>query len=100
MALSLEETKRLAELARMELGEEELTHLGGDLEKILEFVGRLSAIDTTGVPEADLTAHVQPPADDLAEPVSVETHERIIENFPDRLGEALRVPAVFEHPKS
>jgi len=100
MALSHEDMVRLAELARLELGEEELARLGGDLDAILGYVGRLSAIDTSGVAESDETVFASPPGIDRATACDTETREFIIGNFPDRLGDALRVPAVFDKPKS
>jgi len=100
MALSREEILRLGELARLELTEDEIERQSEDLEKILGYVGRLSAIDTTGVSETTEGGLVSPPAEDVAKPVDIETREFIIMNFPDRVIDALRVPAVFDKPKS
>lgn len=93
MALSREDTKRLAELSR--LGMTEI-----DLDSILEYVGRLAKIDTSGVPEAESWSDTLPPLrTDEARPASTETRKAILSNFPDKAGDALRVPGVFEKPK-
>ncbi len=48
-AISLAEVREIALLARLELGEDELARLGRDLEAILGYVDKLSAVDTAGV---------------------------------------------------
>jgi aspartyl-tRNA(Asn)/glutamyl-tRNA(Gln) amidotransferase subunit C len=100
MSLTLEETRRLADLARLELKDDELERLSRELDSILQYVGRLSAVDTAGVPETAEGALASPPAADEVTACDPETRELIVTGFPDRLGDALRVPAVFERPKS
>jgi aspartyl-tRNA(Asn)/glutamyl-tRNA(Gln) amidotransferase subunit C len=99
MAISSDELRHLADLARIAVSEGEMTTLGADLEKILGYVGRLSKIDTTGVPETENGPEVSVLDVDIAAPVEACVLEALVENFPDRVGNALRVPAVFEHPK-
>ena len=99
MALSLEETKRLADLARLELTDDELARQAEDLDKILGYVSRLAAVDTQNVAETAEGALVSPPADDQVTACDPETRELIVTGFPDRLGDALRVPAIFEKNK-
>ena len=99
MKLSLEEVKRLAELARLELSEAELEKMQEELGRILEYVTRLSKIDTKDVPETELGVLLLPSREDEAFSCDEVTRELILSNFPDRAGDALRVPAVFEKPK-
>lgn len=47
--------EHLAELARLELNDEERTLLAGQLERVLEYVQQLQDVDVTGVPP---TKHV------------------------------------------
>jgi len=49
MALSSEDVRKLAVLARLDLSAEEVEHLGPQLESILGFVAKLSELDTEGV---------------------------------------------------
>ena len=51
---SPEEIDRIAALAQLRLTDEARTRLGADLEQILDYVDRLQAVPTDGVP---LTAH-------------------------------------------
>ncbi len=53
---------RVARLAHLRLAEDARPRLATDLEHILEYVDRLSAVDTDGVP---LTAHIVEGAGDL-----------------------------------
>lgn len=100
MALTRDEVKRLAELSRLELGEEESARMERTLDPILEYVGRLSKVDTTGVPETeDEAVSTERLRADEPTPTSKDDREAIVSNFPERMGELLKVPGVFENPK-
>ena len=49
MSLSSDEVRKLALLARLELSDQEVEHLGPQLDSILGFVAQLSQLDTEGV---------------------------------------------------
>jgi aspartyl-tRNA(Asn)/glutamyl-tRNA(Gln) amidotransferase subunit C len=49
MAIDRDEIARIAHLARLEVGDETASAAAGELSKILDFVGRMNAVDTTGV---------------------------------------------------
>jgi aspartyl-tRNA(Asn)/glutamyl-tRNA(Gln) amidotransferase subunit C len=49
MALSLEEVRRIAQLARLRLSPEEERTFAGQLSAILDHVAQLSELDVTGV---------------------------------------------------
>ena len=59
---SPEEIDRVAALAQLRLNEQTRTRLAADLAQILEYVDRLQAVPTEGVP---LTAHIVEGAGDL-----------------------------------
>lgn len=99
MALSHDELKHLANLARLQLSEQEMDQLGGTLERILGYVGRLSHVDTSGVSEIEMATNALTLRVDEAHPSSDEDVERFIALFPDKLGQLMRVPGVFEKPK-
>lgn len=52
--ISKEEIKKLAELARLELGEAEATKLQTDISNILDYVGQVSAVAAEGEREVPL----------------------------------------------
>lgn len=49
MALSPEDVRKLALLARLEISDDEVEHLGPQLQAILGFVAQLSELDTSDV---------------------------------------------------
>lgn len=49
MSLDKATVRSIAELARIEVPEEELDHLAGELSNILHFVEQLAQVDTEGV---------------------------------------------------
>ena len=95
MSLSLEEVQKVARLARLELPESELVGMAEQLNRILDFVDQLQAIDTTGV---EPLAHPMPVQnvfrdDCLTDSLSVDA---ALQNAPARNGAYFAVPAVFE----
>ncbi|MDA8230440.1 MAG: Asp-tRNA(Asn)/Glu-tRNA(Gln) amidotransferase subunit GatC [Magnetospirillum sp.] len=50
MSLDKSAVRSIAELARIEVPEEELDHLAGELSNILTFVEQLAEVNTDGVP--------------------------------------------------
>ena len=49
MALSLDEVRRIARLARIEITPAEADDVRAKLERIFELIGRMRAVDTTGI---------------------------------------------------
>lgn len=49
MSLSLEEVKKIAHLARLDLSENDLKHYAPQLVKILDFIEHMNQVDTTTV---------------------------------------------------
>lgn len=98
MALTRDEIKRLAELSRLSLSEDEAKRMEDTIDPVLEYVGRLSKIDTTGVPETEGDKLVRL-RDDVVDGASEGERNAILSNFPDKAGDVLRVPGVFEKPK-
>lgn len=99
MTLSREEVLHLAELARIELSEEEVERFCSEIQAILAYVDRLATIDTSKVIlDQGVTDHASV-GQDVSRPLSREDREALIQAFPDRLGALLRVPGIFENPK-
>jgi aspartyl-tRNA(Asn)/glutamyl-tRNA(Gln) amidotransferase subunit C len=92
MAITREEVVHVAKLARLELTEDELERFAGQLNAILEAVGKVSELDLS---EVEPTLHPLELANVWAEdeprpPLSV---EEALANAPDREDDAFRVPA-------
>ena len=61
--VSMEEVERVAELANLDLADEEKPRMQRDLNAILEYVAQLNELDTAGIEPmaqvSDLLAHLQ-----------------------------------------
>ncbi len=99
MSLTKDDVARLAALARMEINDEEVENRREELERILAYVDRLQNVDTAGIPETDAFDEQRGWREDEPIACDASTRARILNNFPDRVGDLLRVPAVFEQPK-
>ena len=98
MSLSRDDVKKLAELARLDLSEDEIKAMQNDLTSILDFVDVLQRVDTAGIPPLTMPATVEWRRD-VAFPCDDVTREIILSNFPDRKADLLATPGVFERPK-
>jgi aspartyl-tRNA(Asn)/glutamyl-tRNA(Gln) amidotransferase subunit C len=92
MAIDRAEVVHVARLARLELTEEELGRLGGQLNTILEAVGKVAELDLSGV---EPTAHPLDVVNVWAqdEPRPSLTVDEALANAPEREGDFFRVPA-------
>lgn len=96
MEFSREEVLKLANLARLELTEAEITKYQEEIPEILEYVGKLSEVDTSEV--APMTGGVTYPAalrPDEAHVTSEAQRRALIDAFPEKAGDLLKVKAVF-----
>ena len=92
MAISREEVLHVAKLARIELAEEELERLTGELGKILDAVGVVAELDLADVPP---TSHPLDLVDVSAEdePHECLPLEDVFANAPSEEAHQFRVPA-------
>ena len=92
MAISRDEVVHVARLARLALTEEELDRFAGQLDAILEAVGKVSELDLADVePTLHPLALSNAWAED--EPRPSLPAEEALGNAPDREDDAFRVPA-------
>lgn len=99
MSLTREDVISLAGLARLDLSPEEIAAAEKDLDAVLGYVDRLKAVETSGVPPMTMPAKATGWREDVALPCDEATRETILANFPDRKGDLLKTPGVFEKPK-
>jgi aspartyl-tRNA(Asn)/glutamyl-tRNA(Gln) amidotransferase subunit C len=92
MAISREEVVHVARLARLALSEEELDRFAGQLDAILEAVGKVAELDLSGVePTLHPLALSNVWAED--EPRPCLSVEEALANAPEAEDGAFRVPA-------
>ena len=93
--ISREDVEHVAALARLGLTDEEIDLMQGQLNRILEAVGQLQAVDTSSVgPTAQVIALENVMRDDVARPSM--PREAALGNAPQREGPMLRVPVILE----
>jgi len=96
MKLSREDIQHVATLARLELSDSEIDMYTEQLSVVLEYVGTLGEVETEGVEETcQVTGLEDVVRKDEVKDSNPETKKKIIESFPDRIGNLLKVKAVF-----
>ena len=95
MSLSLEEVAKVARLARLELGADDLARMQSQLSAILDYVATLNELDTEGV---EPLAHPLPIVNVFRadEPRPSLSPDEALQNAPSRAGNYFGVPAVFD----
>ena len=91
MAITREEVLHVAKLARLELTDDEVERLTGELSAILEAVSKVSELDLSDVPP---TSHPLELVNGFGEdePHECLSLEDVFANAPDRAGDLFRVP--------
>ncbi|OGH78780.1 MAG: hypothetical protein A2469_03750 [Candidatus Magasanikbacteria bacterium RIFOXYC2_FULL_40_16] len=94
--LSKEKIEQIANLARLELSEEEKKLYAKQLSVIFDYVEVLNEVDTEGVEETcQVTGLEDVLRADEADERDEETKKKLIAQFPDRVGDLLKVKQVF-----
>jgi aspartyl-tRNA(Asn)/glutamyl-tRNA(Gln) amidotransferase subunit C len=99
MKITREDVLRVAQLAYLELTEDELETYRAQLDEILEYIGKLNELDTTHVePMAQVLADDQTAdatlRDDVVVPCNVA--EDVLRRAPDAEAPYFRVPKVID----
>jgi aspartyl-tRNA(Asn)/glutamyl-tRNA(Gln) amidotransferase subunit C len=91
MAITREEVLHVAKLARLELTDDEVERLTGELSAILEAVSKVSELDLSDVPP---TSHPLELVNGLGEdePHDSLTLDQVFANAPAREGDLFKVP--------
>ena len=95
MSLTLDDVRKVAKLARLELADADLARLQPQLSAILDYVDQLQQLNTAGI---EPLAHPLPIANAFREDVpspSLSVDDALA-NAPNRIGNYFGVPAVFE----
>lgn len=94
MKISPKEVEHVAGLAKLNMNDEELTRMTGQLDTILSYVAKLDELDTTGV---EPTTHAFSINNAFREDEMQDSlpREEALANGPDVNGEAFVVPKVI-----
>lgn len=92
--LSSEEVKKVAQLARIELSENEVEKFQKDLSSILDYVDELKAVETDGLEiVSSVTGLENVQRDDEA--VTIDYQEDIMANAPERKDKYYKVKSIL-----
>ncbi|SDX44061.1 Asp-tRNA(Asn)/Glu-tRNA(Gln) amidotransferase subunit GatC [Paenibacillus sp. CF384] len=95
MSITIKDVEHVANLARLELSEQEKEQFTGQLNAILKYAEKLDELQTDGV---EPTSHVLPVHNVMRDDVTREsvTNETALRNAPDDEDGQFKVPAVLE----
>jgi aspartyl-tRNA(Asn)/glutamyl-tRNA(Gln) amidotransferase subunit C len=95
MAVSKEEVKYIANLARLRFSDEETEKMAGEMNQVLNYMQTLDEIDTENVEPLRhvIDLEYRPRKDEIKEPLN---HEEALKNAPDADSDYFRVPRVIE----
>ena len=89
-----DDVRKVAKLARLDLPEEKIATYTGQLERILDYVDQLQAVDTDGVPATTRAVEVvNVTREDTVVPTDV--REQLLDEAPLREGDFFRVPKIL-----
>ena len=96
MAITRDEVKRIAELARLEIPEAKLERLAGELSKVLDFAATLNRLDLAGLEPSQFAPGDAPLREDAVNGRRL-SREAALAAAPDREDGFFRVPPVVEN---
>jgi len=89
--ITADDVRKVAQLARLELPEDTISTYTGQLERILDYVDQLQAVDTDGVPPTTRAVEViNATREDRV--VATDVREDLLDQAPQREGDFFRVP--------
>ncbi len=95
MALTHEEVRAIAHLARLRLTDEEVERFAGQLSDVLDYAARLNEVDTSEIsPTASVLPMNAPLRPDEVRPCP--PRDQLLANAPDPAGGMFCVPRVLE----
>ena len=95
MAITANEVKHVASLAKLEFTDEELQKFTGQMDEIINMVEQLGEVDTTDVP---VTSTVTEEVNVIREDVAVKGTDRtlLMKNVPEEKDGLIKVPAIID----
>lgn len=96
MTLTAEQVEHIAKLARLDVTPEERESFSRQLTSILEYVSQLQQIDTKGVEPLNYAIPMENVwAEDEVRPYDAAQRQALIDAFPEKDGDLLKVKNVF-----
>lgn len=100
MNLTTKDIERVAELARLELTEEEKTKYAEELSAVFSYMDMLNEVNTDEVTETNQVTGLEDVVrEDVVLSADLETRKKLIAAFPVQEANLLKVQAVFKEAK-
>jgi aspartyl-tRNA(Asn)/glutamyl-tRNA(Gln) amidotransferase subunit C len=97
MKLTKEEVQKIAELARLELREEEIEKYRDQLSGILDYVNKLQEVDTSGAEEDwSKSPILNAWREDDVRGATADERRLILDNMPDKYNDELKTIGIFK----
>ena len=92
--ITADDVRKVAKLARLDLPEDTIATYTGQLERILDYVDQLQAVDTEGVqPTTRAVEVVNATREDTV--VDTDVRPELLDQAPQREGDFFRVPKIL-----
>ena len=92
--ITADDVRKVAQLARLDLPEDTISTYTGQLERILDYVDQLQAVNTDGVPPTTRAVEViNATREDRV--VATDVREELLDQAPQREGDFFRVPKIL-----
>ena len=92
--ISADDVRKVAKLARLDLPEDTIATYTGQLERILDYVDQLQAVNTEGVlPTTRAVEVVNATREDIV--VATDVRQDLLDQAPQREGDFFRVPKIL-----
>ena len=92
--ITADDVRKVAQLARLDLPEDTIATYTGQLERILDYVDQLQAVDTEGVqPTTRAVEVVNATREDTV--VDTDVRQELLDQAPQREGDFFRVPKIL-----
>ena len=92
--ITADDVRKVAKLARLDLPEDTIATYTGQLERILDYVDQLQAVDTEGVqPTTRAVEVVNATREDTV--VDTDVCQELLDQAPQREGDFFRVPKIL-----
>lgn len=97
MKLSKQEIQHIAELARLDLTDEELKKYGSQLSDVLNYIDQLKEVDVNGVePTAQITGLENVLREDIIKDWNEKEVEEALADAPEKEGRFIKVKRIIE----
>ena len=92
--ITADDVRKVAQLARLDLPDDTIAASTGQLERILDYVDQLQAVDTEGVlPTTRAVEVVNATREDTV--VDTDVRQELLDQAPQREGDFFRVPKIL-----